>query len=168
MTDPLFDALLQESHRRIFEESLPRMRQCLNSLTDTEIWSRPNDNSNSVGNLVLHLCGNARQWIVSGLGGQPDVRQRQEEFDEQGPLPKSQLLTLIEDVETDMKTVLGSLTPAELLRVRKVQTFEEHGVAILIHVIEHFSYHVGQITYIVKALKNVDTGYYSGISLSDS
>ena len=128
---------------------------------------RPNENSNSVGNLVLHLCGNARQWIVSGLGGQADVRQRQREFDEQGPMPKQELLDLIDAVEVDMKQVIDDLKPEELLRMRKVQTFEENGVSILIHVIEHFSYHVGQMTYVVKAMKNVDTGYYSGIALEE-
>ena len=77
------DELLNEFRRRIFEEGLPRLKKCLAELTEEETWQRPNGHSNSMGNLVLHLNGNVRQWIVSGLGGRPDERKRQQEFDSQ-------------------------------------------------------------------------------------
>ncbi|MCG8327253.1 MAG: DUF1572 domain-containing protein [Chitinophagales bacterium] len=159
------EALLEETRRRLFNESFPRLKQCLNTLTEQEIWTKPNVNSNSVGNLSLHLCGNARQWIISGLGGTVDERLRQKEFDEKGPIPVSQLIELINQLEHDIEEVLQKFGPADLLKKRKVQTFQETGLSILVHVIEHFSYHVGQITYYVKLRKDIDTGYYKNMTL---
>ena len=164
-TQQFCDALLAEARRRLFEESIPRLKKCLAELNEEEIWHRPNGHSNSVGNLVLHLCGNARQWIISGLGGQADTRQRQQEFDERGLLPTSYLLEMLEQLQEDMEAVFQEIEPAGLLRPRPVQTFQETGLSVLIHVIEHFSYHVGQATYFVKSLKNTDMGYYHGTSL---
>ncbi len=159
------DALIAETRRRLFEESFPRLKKCLQELTVEEIWQRPNANSNSVGNLVLHLCGNARQWIVSGLGGQPDTRQRQQEFDEKGPLPTTQLMDMLDVLRRDIEEVLQRVEPEELLRQRPVQVYEETGLSILVHVVEHFSYHVGQITYYVKLRKNVSLKYYGDTKL---
>ena len=159
------EALLEETRRRLFDESFPRLRQCLNTLTEQEIWTKPNANSNSVGNLSLHLCGNARQWIVSGLGGTVDNRLRQKEFDEKGPIATSQLIALINQLEHDIEEVLQKIKPSDLLNKRKVQTFEETGLSILVHVVEHFSYHTGQITYYVKLRKDIDTAYYKNVIL---
>ena len=159
------DALVEETRRRLLEESFPRLRQCLSMLTDAEIWRRPNPHSNGVGNLVLHLCGNALQWIGAGLGGDADTRKRQEEFDEKGPLPREELLSLIQKTEDTVRRVLAQVRPEDLLKMHPVQVFEENGLSILVHVVEHFSYHVGQISYFTKALKDVDLGYYKGVAL---
>ncbi len=159
------DALVEETKRRLLEESFPRLRQCLSMLTDEEIWRRPNPHSNGVGNLVLHLCGNALQWIGSGLGGDADERKRQWEFDERGPLPREELLALIQKTEETVARVVDQVSPEDLLEMRRVQTFEENGLSILVHVVEHFSYHVGQISYFTKALKDVDLGYYREVAL---
>lgn len=157
-----FRLLLDETRRRLLDESIPRTRRCLGLLSDTELWHRPNANSNSAGNLILHLCGNARQWIVSALGGEPDQRRRQAEFDEQGPVPREHLEALLDRLDADLRRTLDALTPEQVLASHRVQVFEESGMAILIHVVEHFSYHTGQITYLTKALKDLDTGYYAG------
>ena len=134
-------------------------------LTEKEIWYRPNTNSNSVGNITLHLCGNIRQWIIAGLGGHQDVRERQKEFDEQGPIPLEKLLELLIVLKKDVEVVLNNVSPKDLIEKRDVQIYQESGLSILLHVVEHFSYHVGQVTYIVKMLKDVDTGYYAGQNL---
>jgi len=120
----------------------------------------------SVGNLVLHLLGNVRQQILSGLCGAPDRRRRQEEFDEKGPIPAGELLRRLDALMTEVDQALDRLDPATLLTVRKVQGYEESGLSILVHVIEHFSYHVGQMTYFVKSRKAIDMGYYAGIDLN--
>jgi len=159
--------LLREVDRRLFEENFPRLRKCLGELTKTDVWYRPNMHSNSVGNLTLHLIGNCRQWITSGLGGQPDKRDRQQEFDEQGPIATDELLQKLDDLEVELKEVLENVPLEELVRKRPVQTFEESGIGILVHVVEHFSYHVGQITYFVKSRKNMDMGYYKNIDLEE-
>jgi len=161
----LYVMLIQETRRRLLGESLPRLKRCLDLLEEEEVWLRPNESSNSVGNLVLHLCGNARQWIVSGLGGAVDNRRRSEEFSARGPLPKSYLIELLDALASDIEAVLDRLSEGDLLKVYPVQVFQETGVSILVHVVEHFSYHVGQVGYFVKARKNLDLGYYSGHDL---
>ena len=161
----LWDAIVKEMKRRLFDESLERLYKCLRELSTEEIWYKPNANSNSVGNLVLHLCGNARQWLMSGLCQQEDIRNRQAEFDDAAALPKDQLIELLHQLKTDITQCIDQLTPEVLLENRPVQTFQENGLSIIIHVIEHFSYHVGQITYFTKLRKDINLGYYQGISL---
>jgi len=159
------DALVAETERRLLGEGFPRLRQCLAMLTEEEIWRRPNPHSNAVGNLVLHLCGNVLQWIGSGLGGLPDKRRRQLEFGERGPVPREELLAKLKEAEETVRTVLAGIGPDDLLALHPVQTFEENGLSILVHVTEHFSYHTGQVTYFTKALKDLDLGYYKNIVL---
>jgi uncharacterized damage-inducible protein DinB len=157
--------LLAEVRRRLFEESVPRLKKCLSLLTEAEVWHRPNAHSNSVGNLVLHLCGNARQWILHGLGGAPDHRLRQAEFDEQGPLPTAHLVALLDQLCQEITLVLAGLSPQSLVEPRRVQGFDETTVSVLVHVVEHFSYHTGQVSYYTKAFKDLDLGYYAGQAL---
>jgi uncharacterized damage-inducible protein DinB len=157
-----------EIKRRLFEESQVRLERCLNELSEADIWWRPNENSNSVGNLVLHLCGNARQWILAGLGGALDQRRRQAEFDERGPISRAELIQKVRDVMSEIDEVLDRLKPADLERPIVVQSFDETGLSILIHVVEHFSYHVGQMAYIVKARLDKQTNFYGGINLENN
>jgi uncharacterized damage-inducible protein DinB len=159
-------ALIRESKRRLYEESLPRIRTCLAQMSVDEIWSRPNEQTVSAGNLVLHLAGNVRQYMIATLGGVPDVRVRQAEFDEKGPLPTAELLGRLEATMAEAAGVIDRLDSATLLRPHRVQGFVETGLSILVHVVEHFSYHTGQIAYIVKSRKNVDLGFYRGKDLN--
>ncbi|MEO1414215.1 MAG: DinB family protein [Bacteroidota bacterium] len=165
-TQSLTDLLIQETQRRLFEESIPRIKKCLSMVTEEEVWLSLNDATNSMGNLILHLNGNVRQWILSGLMGQPDTRQRQEEFDAlPRSLEKTDLIHMLDQLEAEVREALEEVSPEDLIRKRSVQVFEESGLSILVHVVEHFSYHVGQITYIVKSIKNEETHYYGGQSL---
>jgi uncharacterized damage-inducible protein DinB len=168
LTPPLHRALVSEVKRRIIGESVPRIRQCLDALSTDEIWHRPNENVVSVGNLVLHLMGNLRQWVLSGLGQQPDRRQRNREFDHVAPLPAAELMRQLDTLMAEVEAVLDRLTPADLVATHRVQGYDETGVAILMHVTEHFSYHTGQITYFVKTRKNVDLQYYGGQELNQT
>jgi uncharacterized damage-inducible protein DinB len=166
MSDATFGAaLIAESKRRLIDESVPRIKKCLDKLNEEEIWRRPNVETVSVGNLVLHLCGNVRQWICTGLGGEPDHRERSAEFSEPGPIPKELLLAKLDETMRDAERAMDAADPASLLDMRPVQGFEESGLSILVHVVEHFSYHTGQITYAVKANKAIDFGYYAGQNL---
>ena len=160
------DGILFEVRRRIHEEGMHRIKYCLDQLSDEDIWYRPNPSSNSVGNLVLHLCGNVRQWVVSGLTDKADTRNRDYEFEEKGPLPVAKLKTLLDSTWQEVNETLESLAPEDLLQTYNVQGFKETGISILIHVVEHFSYHVGQITYFVKYRKDLDTGYYADLDLN--
>jgi len=158
--------LIRQSKRRLIEESLPKIRSCLGQLSVDEIWSRPNEQTVSAGNLVLHLSGNVRQYVIATLGGVPDVRTRQAEFDEKGPMPTADLLERLDRTMTEATGVIDRLDAASLLKTYRVQGFVYSGLGILLHVVEHFSYHTGQIAYIVKSRKNVDLGFYRGIDLN--
>lgn len=161
-------ALLAECERRLFDESRPRIEKCLEMLSDDQIWWRPNDSTVSVGNLVLHLCGNVRQWIIGGLGGAEDKRRRSSEFEERGPIPRTELLARLGSTLDEAQSVMRKLEPTALLQKRTVQGFDETDVTVLIHVVEHFSYHTGQITYAAKSLTDRDTGYYAGLNLEQT
>lgn len=154
------DLLIAETKRRLLEEGVVRLKKCLRQLTESEIWHRPNENSNSVGNITLHLCGNVKQWILAGLGKQNDDRTRQQEFDERGPIPTEKLIEQLDDLMIKVQKVLDSVTPDMLIERHAVQVYEETGLSILVHVVEHFSYHVGQVTYFVKWRKDMDMEYY--------
>jgi uncharacterized damage-inducible protein DinB len=158
--------LIAECERRMFDESLPRLKKALGELSDDEIWTRPNAQSNSMGNLVLHLCGNVTQWIVSAIGGADDHRRRDEEFAARGPMPKSELLARLDRTMNEARAVIRRIDPASLIETRRAQGFDESIVSILIHVVEHFSYHTGQAAYHVKAVKGADLGFYRGVDLN--
>ena len=130
--------------------------ECLQQLSEEEIWWRPNAESNSAGNLVLHLCGNVRQWIISGLGGVEDKRDRDREFSEQGPIPGKRSLTQLRRTVRDACRVLAKLSDDSLSRKYKIQGFHVTGLDAAFHVAEHFGYHTGQIVYITKLKRAQD------------
>ncbi len=163
----VLEEIKKETQRRL-NENLIRLEKCLSLLNQEELWYRPNENTASVGNLVLHLTGNVRQWLLSGLGGEPDNRKRQGEFDQTGPIPASELLTDLKTVLDKVNLLLDRISPEILIEQRSVQGFNESGISIIVHVVEHFSYHVGQITYITKAKKNVDLKYYGDTDLNQT
>lgn len=134
----------------------PRIVRCLHHLSDEEIWWRPNRASNSTGNLVLHLAGNIRQWIGSGLEGKPDVRKRDREFQEQGPLPRQELLALLGREVRAACRALRHLPTASLSSHYQIQGFHVTGLQAVAHVTEHLAYHCGQIIYATKLKEGKD------------
>ena len=157
----ILNEIKSEFERRIYEEGYDRIIKCLAHLSEEEVWQRPNENTVSIGNLVLHLCGNLRQWICAGLGQQEDIRERNLEFSTNGGLSKAQLSEKIKLTIIDAQEVVNNVALSDLAKSYPVQVYNETGLSIVVHVIEHFSYHIGQITYAVKSLKNIDTRYYS-------
>jgi uncharacterized damage-inducible protein DinB len=137
--------------RRYLREYLTKIRLAVSVLDDEIVWARPNDASNSIGNLMLHLSGNARQWIVSGIGGAEDVRDRQREFDQRTPLPSTSLIDWLEQTVTEVDRVLASLTPADLHTRRTIQANDVSVLEAIYHVVEHFSMHTGQIILLAKS-----------------
>ncbi|MBI1372314.1 MAG: DUF1572 domain-containing protein [Phycisphaera sp.] len=172
MSDPgqqLAAELIVEIKRRMFDESQARVIRCVERLTDEQVWLRPNEHCNSVGNLVLHLCGNIRQWVLSGIADEPDHRTRDAEFAERGPIPTADLIKRFNDTLNAAALVIDMLdtsNPATLTVPRVVQGYDESVLSILIHVTEHLSYHTGQIAYITKMLADTDLGFYRGHNLN--
>jgi uncharacterized damage-inducible protein DinB len=158
--------LVAEFEERVFRESYERIYKCLTMIEEKDLWRSPNSAIPAIGNLVLHLCGNARQWILSGLGDKTDNRDRDQEFVVQSKIKKSELIFLLENLKMNLKQTLRELDPRSMEKKYHIQGFEVTGFSILVHVIEHFSYHTGQITTLTKWLTNKDTDYYGDIDLN--
>jgi len=148
------------------DENSQKLTRCIAEFNEAEIWKRPSQNSNSVGNIILHLCGNIRQYAVSSLGGKEDIRERDKEFSAEGGYSKTELSEKFIDVVNEAKNIIQNISADELLRKRQVQGFTQSGIGIIVHVTEHLSYHTGQIIFWTKILKNKDLGFYAGIDLN--
>ena len=158
--------MLQAVERHLLTDGVHRLRICLNKLSDEQLWFRPNDATLSVGITLQHLAGNIRQYIISGIGGKEDVRQREEEFtDHTRPAKETLGENLISTIREAVE-ILKDLRPKDIQDQYMIQGFTYSFVDVLIHVVEHFSYHMGQITYITKMLTNEETEYYGGIDLN--
>ncbi|MBK7935926.1 MAG: DUF1572 family protein [Lewinellaceae bacterium] len=160
---------LQELRAQIIlrlEENTPRIEKCLAELTEAEVWQRPNLASNSIGNLILHLCGNITQYAISSLGNLPDARNRDAEFAAMGGFSKAELLEKLRATVRQAVRTIRQASDAELLHVRSVQGFNMSGIGIIVHVCEHYSYHTGQIAFWTKLLKDKDLGFYAGLDLN--
>ncbi|MPR32277.1 DinB family protein [Salmonirosea aquatica] len=155
-----------EQSLHYFHLNTPRIIKCLDELSEEEVWQRPNGASNSVGNLILHLCGNIRQYIISGLGNQPDTRTRSVEFSVTEGFSKAELLQKLNETLHVADTVIRAADDENLLRERRVQAYTLTGLGIIIHVVEHYSYHTGQIAFWTKQLRNQDLGFYAGVNLN--
>lgn len=153
-------AFISQASKFLVEEYLPKIERCLEQLDNDQIWWRANSQSNSIGNLVLHLCGNARQWIVCGLGGEADGRQRDAEFAQQEIIERAKLTELLRRTVADVEAVLAGIDPAILLEKRRIQGNDVEVLYAIFHVTEHFSMHTGQIIMLTKMLTSRDMLFY--------
>jgi uncharacterized damage-inducible protein DinB len=149
-------AFLRKSRDLLSAEYLPKIEACLDRLSDQDLWWRPNERSNSVGNLLLHLCGNVTQWMIGGVGGGPYERLRQQEFDERRPLSRADLAVRIRGVVQTADQVLARVSPADLTNRRQIQGYDVTVLDAIYHVVEHFGMHTGQIIWITKARTGED------------
>lgn len=148
------------------DESLRMIKICLDKLSEEVIWQKPNEATNSIGNLILHLCGNITQYGIASLQGIEDNRNRDEEFSVLSGYTKNELFQKLVSTVEDAKKVISEVTIEELLKKRSVQGFEFSGVGNIVHVVEHLSYHTGQIALWTKILNNRDLGFYDGVDLT--
>jgi hypothetical protein len=128
------------------------IRHCLDQLTDQQVWRREGDDRNSIGNLILHLCGNVRQWLISGVGGATDVRDRPREFAERGPIGKAELLRQLEAVVRDASAALASIRSDQLMRKCRIQGFEVSGLGAVFSAVPHFKGHTQEIVHMTRDL----------------
>jgi hypothetical protein len=141
-------------------ECLPKIRASVAQLDGDAVWWRPNAASNSVGNLLLHLAGNLRQWVGSGIGGAPDHRDRTAEFAADGGASADELLAGLETAVREADRVLAGLAPARLDDRITVQGRDVAVMEAIYQVVEHFAMHTGQIVYIAKLHVGADLGFY--------
>ncbi len=141
-----------------------RIGECLGRLSYEQIWARGGENENAVGNLVLHLCGNVRQWIGYGVGGLDDVRKRDEEFAARGQIEPAELKERLAATVRDAVQIIDGLTPEQLAETVTIQKYRVTKLEAVCHVIEHFAEHTGQIIFVTKQLTGADLGFYRHLS----
>ncbi len=141
-----------------------RVQDCLGRLTNDQIWMRNTENENSIGNLVLHLCGNMGQWIGSGVAGKPDMRQRDAEFAARGNVRPAELSERLAAATAETAGIIRSLDPARLTEKSTIQKYNITLMEAIYHVVEHFAQHSAQIMFATKLLTGQDLGYYKHLN----
>lgn len=165
MTDSVITIIRKEFHLRVIEESLARITQCVGLLSKEQLWHKHNQNTNSIGNLILHLEGNIRQYIIAGVGGTKDNRERNKEFADGYDYNSTFVLDKLSQTLHQADAVVQQLGEDKFTEAVNIQGFPHTRLSAILHVIEHLSYHVGQITYYTKYVNDVDTAYYGGLDL---
>lgn len=160
----MVNLFLPYSRHKLVSQYMPRLRKCVESLTEEQIWWRPNESSNSIGNLILHLNGNVQQWLVDSFNHKEDKRDRPAEFQAKGEISGAKLLERLEWTVREATNVLDRLSEPDLIARHEIQGYSVSGLEAVYQVIEHFALHYGQITYITKMLKDQDLGFYRELS----
>ena len=165
MEDALHRLFLDCSVRRL-ELSLSRIEACLGKLTEEQVWARGSENENAIGNLVLHLAGNVRQWIVAGLAGAPDTRERDREFSARGDISIPELTERLRGIVAEAAAAIAAVAPERLAERVVIQKYDVSVLEAIYHVVEHFSLHMGQIVFATKLLTGSDMGFYAHLRAS--
>jgi uncharacterized damage-inducible protein DinB len=158
--EPALHSQLLEFSASKLEQMTSRIETCLDKLTMEQVWARGHENENAIGNLVLHLCGNVRQWIVSGVGGRPDIRNRNAEFDARGGIEIPELSARLGATVAEAAAVIRAVRLEQLTERLAIQNYDVSVLEAILHVVEHFSGHTGQIIFATKMLTGADLGFY--------
>jgi len=158
---------LSISARHLRDDYLPKIREAVELLSDEEIWAREGDTTNSIGNLLMHLTGNVRQHILSGIGERPDERNRPKEFSTKGGVPKAALMRDVEHAVLEAFHTIATLDPKRLSDEYVVQGNKVTVLQDIYHVVEHFAYHTGQIVHMVKAMKRHAFPWHAHLEASE-
>ena len=167
MTTPesdLAELFLAFSRDKLLNQYWPRLRTAVSSLTDDQIWFRPNPASNSIGNLLLHLNGNVSQWLVASFNKLDDARNRPAEFGERRRIAGRLLLDKLGKTMDEAAEVLKRITREDLATPYEIQGYTTTGLGAVYQAVEHFGLHYGQILYITKSLRGEDLGFYKELS----
>ncbi|GJM23408.1 MAG: hypothetical protein DHS20C15_33230 [Planctomycetota bacterium] len=151
-------SFLRESAKYLGEVYLPRIERALAILPEKDLWRRPHRDVISVGMILQHLDGNVRQWILSGLGGESDARARATEFEKHERATAAELLANLRSTVEQSAALIAGLSKHELKRSHRIQDFEVTGLDAIYHVVEHFSWHTGQLVWLAKACAGRDHG----------
>ncbi len=157
----MIEANFLEYSAHQLEQLSGRIAVCLGTLSEEQIWLRSGENANAVGNLVLHLSGNVRQWIASGVGGKPDTRMREREFAARAGITSDELKDRLSMVVAEACSIIRTLPPDRLAEKVSIQGHDVTVLEAIYHVVEHFSGHTGQIIFQAKAISQTDFGFYS-------
>jgi uncharacterized damage-inducible protein DinB len=152
--------LFTEYAARKLEDHWAQIRRCVGLMSEEQLWHRANSHSNSVANLLLHLRGNVGQWILGGIGGKEIERERQAEFDARGGVTREELIDGLDGVLAAACGVIRGMDADRLAWEFMIQSYRVSGIAAVMHVVEHFAFHTGQIVTTTKWLLDVDLSLY--------
>jgi len=144
-----------------------RIEVCLGKLTDDQIWMRGSETQNAIGNLILHLCGNLRQWIIAGVGGAAFDRDRDAEFLARGGVVRAELVARLKRTVEEASAVIQQVSAARLSEHVHIQNYDVTVLEAIYHVVEHFAQHYGQMTFATKLFSQEDLGFYSHLTKHD-
>jgi uncharacterized damage-inducible protein DinB len=144
------EIFLSRSRYWLAKEYPIKIRRCVEALPPAALWARPNESSNSIGNLLTHLSGNVTEWILGGVGGQTIGRDRAAEFRQRGGADGKKLLAYLEATLQKADAVIARVTVADLDRPLVIQGRETTVFSAVYHVVEHFAMHTGQIILLTK------------------
>jgi hypothetical protein len=150
MNDDFGKRYIEWCRFRLMEPYWPRVERCVAELSEEEVWWREHETNNSIGNLVLHLTGNLGQFILSGIGGMEDKRDKEREFLERQRTPKVDLIQGLKQALFEADETLSRLDASRLLESTTIQGRERPIFQVIAVVVEHFALHCGQIIYIAK------------------
>jgi len=162
--EPTAESVFLDVSIRKFELFLSRIRECAGRLSQEQIWMRHGEHENAVGNLMLHLSGNVRQWIISGILGQPDTRTRDKEFAARGDLGAAELMGRLEGTVAEAVAALRDLGPERLTETYQPQKYRLTILEGIYSCVEHFAQHTAQIIFATKLLTGQDMGFYKHLN----
>jgi len=148
------------------DENVRMISIALSKIAEDEIWIKQNQALNTIGNQLLHICGNLTQYIISGIGGMPDDRDRDLEFTIEEGFTRDELLQKLLLTVQSATIIITDVLPENLLIKKQVQGFSYSGIGLIIHAVEHFSFHTGQIASQVKLIIDEPLGFYVGYDLN--
>lgn len=157
MTERLFLDFSTKKLRQLAE----RIDTCLDRLDERQVWMREAETQNAVGNLVLHLCGNVGQWLLAGVGSEPDTRNRDAEFEARASVTIPELRSRLRTTIDEAAEVLAGVTADRLTQKVRIQAYEMSVLEAIYHVVEHFAQHTGQILFATKLFTREDLGFYA-------
>ena len=144
-------AIVKEISNRM-RALLERAEQAIGQLEDAQLWYRNHSTDNSIGNLVLHLVGNLRQWILGGIEDLPDTRDRPLEFSIKQGVSKTELLEMLHSTVEQSCRAIDSLPTSRITEAKHIQNTETTIAYALVMAVSHLGLHVGQIQFITKGM----------------
>jgi uncharacterized damage-inducible protein DinB len=146
------------------EQFCGRIEVCVGKLTPEQVWGRGAENQNAVGNLLLHLSGNVRQWILAGIGGEKNIRIRSQEFSERRRIDPAELVARLKATVEEAEELMRRLSADQLMERITVQGYDVTKIEAIFHVVEHFAGHTFQIIFATKLLTGEDLGFYAHLA----
>jgi uncharacterized damage-inducible protein DinB len=147
------------------EEGQRMIHIAMSKIGEESLWQLPFANGLSLGNQLLHICGNMNQYAIASLGERVDMRKRDLEFSTKEGFSKADLLKKLNQTVFQAIQTIQATSEVKYSEVRQVQCFKFSGVGVLLHAVEHFSYHVGQVAFWIKQLTEEDLGFYKNQDL---